>query len=354
MTTLPGYRSNRIVELMQERGERRDAHWLEEALQQAAMLELATLPPYLCAMWSVKDQNAQVPKAIKRIVFDEMSHLGLVGNLLATIGGAPRLAGQDVVPVYPGPLPGGVRPGLVVSLSGMSKETAELFSRIEEPDEPLAEARTHTSIGAFYSAILDAFRARPDLITGGRQLVKDMAHHGEGNSIVAITSLADVEQAIAVIKEQGEGTTASPANPHPGPSPELAHYYVFREIFRGRRLIKVSENPDRWDFTGDEIPMPEAFPMATVPPGGWVTSGAAIPDPDTKVLLDQANRAYSTMLRALEKVWQTDDATVADDLMTAAVIEMSRIKIAALKLRTRQLSDGSGRTYGPEFLYTDA
>jgi hypothetical protein len=40
---------------MQEPVERRDAAWLRESLQQAVLLELATLPPYLCGLWSIED-----------------------------------------------------------------------------------------------------------------------------------------------------------------------------------------------------------------------------------------------------------------------------------------------------------
>lgn len=133
MTTLPGYRGNRIVELLDEPAELRGADWLKDSLQQAVMLELATLPPYLCAMWSIEDQDGDVCSAIREIVFDEMSHLGLAGNLLTTIGGAPRLADVRTVPTYPGPLPGGVRPGLIVSLSGLTKESVDLFPGSRSP-----------------------------------------------------------------------------------------------------------------------------------------------------------------------------------------------------------------------------
>ncbi|NJP82759.1 hypothetical protein HCK01_36730, partial [Streptomyces sp. AA8] len=43
--------------------------------------------------------------------------------MLTTIGGAPRMADAALVPKYPGPLPGGVRPELSVSLTGLTKES---------------------------------------------------------------------------------------------------------------------------------------------------------------------------------------------------------------------------------------
>lgn len=353
MTSLLEYRSNRIVELMEEPAERRDADWLKESLQQAVMLELATLPPYLSAMWSIEPQSGDVLKAFKRIVFDEMSHLGLTGNMLTTIGGVPRLGDVHTAPKYPGPLPGGVRPSLTVFLSGLSKESLDLFARIEEPDDPIAKARSHTSIGAFYTAILEAFQDHAELITGAHQLERDMQHHGAGNSLVALNSLADVEAAIEVIKEQGEGTSASPENPHPGVTDELAHFYVFRELFHGRKLVRVAENPDRWEFTGDVIAMPGTRPMGTVPDGGWGAPGQPTPDAETQDLLDRGNQAYSRMLDLLEDAWQANDPDTATGLLDEAVFKMVGLKGPARALMLREVPGGGGKTYGPEFRYID-
>ncbi|MFJ5774573.1 hypothetical protein [Streptomyces sp. NPDC093094] len=43
-------RSNRIVELMEQPAQRRDIDWMQDAAQQAVLLELATLPPCLCGL----------------------------------------------------------------------------------------------------------------------------------------------------------------------------------------------------------------------------------------------------------------------------------------------------------------
>ncbi|WP_405860966.1 ferritin-like protein [Streptomyces sp. NBC_00090] len=356
MTTLVDYESNRIVELLDQPAELRGADWLRDSLQQAILLELATLPPYLCGMWSIDDPgpDERVREALHTIVFDEMSHLGIACNLLTTIGGVPRLADVRTVPKYPGPLPGGVRPGLTVFLSGLTKESLDLYARIEEPDDPVVERRAeHTSIGAFYTAILTAFRNHPELITGARQVIRNMQFHGAGNSLVALDTLSAVESAIAVIKEQGEGTSASPENPHPNESGELAHFYAFREIHRGRELVKVSENPERWDFTGPEIPMPHTLPMGVVPSGGWPREGPSAPGQDTLDRLDQVNGAYSAMLRFIEQAWQQDVPAQATTLLKDAVKKMRDLEEPAVALMGTALPDGSGRTYGPEFRYVD-
>ncbi|MGW7450013.1 ferritin-like domain-containing protein [Streptomyces sp. NPDC054787] len=333
-----------------------DEAWLKEALQQAVMLELATLPPYLCGLWSIQeeDQGSDVFETIHAIVFDEMSHMGLVCNMVTTIGEVPRIADSELVPKYPGPLPGGVQPDLTVSLTGLSKQALDMYSRIEKPDAPVVEERdTHTSIGAFYAAILDAFRSQPELIKGTRQLKKDMSMaHGAGNNVVQLRSLDDVEAALQVIKEQGEGTAVSPENPFPGETGELAHFYSFREIFHGRKLIRVSENPPRFDFQGDEIPMPRTFPMGTVPAGGWAEGGVPVSD-DVQQDLNAFNRHYSSMLRFLERAWQAEQPGTATQMLNRAVVQMVSLQVPAQALMATPLPDGSGKTYGPEFRYVE-
>jgi hypothetical protein len=49
-----------IVQLMQVAPALHDLAWLKEARQAAIQLELAALPPYLCAMWSVKSGDGEV------------------------------------------------------------------------------------------------------------------------------------------------------------------------------------------------------------------------------------------------------------------------------------------------------
>ncbi|MFE7586081.1 ferritin-like protein [Streptomyces gardneri] len=357
MNTILYARKNRIVELMEQPAERRDADWMREAAQQAILLELATLPPYLCAMWSIKQtgEDSSVFDTLHEIVFDEMSHLGLACNLLTTLGGAPVLADESVVPTYPGPLPGGVRPELSVFLSGLTKESAGMYSCIEEPDEPLARAlAAHTSIGAFYTALLEAFREHPERITGARQLTLDMPHHGEGNNVVALKTLAAVESAIGVIKEQGEGTSASPENPHPGAPGELAHYYAFLEIHHGRKLRK---NPvtGKWEFDENApVPMPETLPMGIVPRGGWPRTGPSAPDAETIQLLDEFNHAYSALLHLLQEAWKQDLPVEAERLLNDAVQQMFFLQGPAIQLMERPLPGAGGETYGPEFRYVAA
>ncbi|MFI8433223.1 ferritin-like protein [Streptomyces sp. NPDC079020] len=355
-TTALNYESTRIAELMEVPAEAHDEQWLKDSLQQAIMLELATLPPYLCGLWSIKDpgESADAFAMVQEIVFDEMSHMGLACNMLTTIGGTPLLADEKLVPKYPGSLPGGVRPELSVSLSGLSKQSLDMYSQIEKPDDPIVEAREiHTSIGAFYTAILEAFRKHQNLIAGTRQVTRNMSSHGKGNDVVPLTSFDDVEKAVTTIKEQGEGTAASPDNPFPGAPGELAHFYSFREIFHGRKLIPVPGDPTKFDFQGDVIPMPQTFPMGTVPKGGWAQGPVAVPD-EVRQLLDTFIQHYSSMLRFIEQAWQAATPAAASQLLNKAVGQMFQLQAPAQQLMQIPLPDNSGSTYGPEFRYVAA
>src|SRR5947209_5038914 len=115
-----GWMKNTIVEMMAAAPAERNLAWLKTSLQAAVELEISTLPPYLCAMWSIKNQGVGSPadsvyRLIDSVVRQEMTHMGLACNLLTAIGGSPRIAeGYATNISYPGPLPGGVRPELTV------------------------------------------------------------------------------------------------------------------------------------------------------------------------------------------------------------------------------------------------
>ncbi|MGW0878044.1 ferritin-like domain-containing protein [Streptomyces sp. NPDC002671] len=368
--TVLEYESDAICELMEVEEEARADDWLKNSLQQAIMLELATLPPYLCGYWSIIEKTKEDEKIsfmIREIVFDEMSHLGHVCNLLTTIGGSPIIADKGVVAPYPSHLPGGVRPNLpdeenqdenlTVYLSGLTRKSVEMFSRIEAPVKPLAKfaavggGKIYPSIGEFYDAILKAFQRPGVRFTGRRQVVYGMSGHGKGNSLFAIKNLADAEKAIKIIQEQGEGTHSMPENPYDGYEGELAHYYTFRQLYRGKKLIKVQEQPPKWDFQGADIKMPGTRPMGVVPKGGWAGDEKTAPDAEVQKLLTEFNGTFSSMLRSLEKAWQQDDAKEAERHLSDAVGDMFGLGSPAQALMDKPLRNDPAKRYGPEFLY---
>lgn len=314
----------------------RDIDWLRDALQTAIQLELSTLPPYLTARWTIKNQSDPVATSIMEIRGEEMLHFGLACNLLASVGGFPLIASPDVVPKYPGPLPGGVRPGLEVALRKLTREQAAVFMQIEYPqDGPISfAAPPPVTIGAFYAAILDAFKTLNLSLSVDRQI--DRAF-GFGR-LFKIDSIAKVEEAINLINRQGEGSNVSPEEA----AGDLAHYYQFGEIHHGRRYIKDADG--RWGYVGDELPLPAVHDMADIPEGGY--RKVDVPDPAVWDLIERFDRAYSDMLRLLQGAW-TDGMVGALGQAVGKMIEMGTI---GEELITKPRPDGKGN-YGPCFRY---
>jgi hypothetical protein len=316
----------KILRLMGVPAPNQDLVWLKEALQAAVELEFATIPPYLCAWWSIKDPNDPVAGLMRSIVLEEMGHLGLVCNLLSTLDGTPQLNTPDAVPRYPGLLPGGVHPGLTVGLQGLTRDLiADTFMQIEYPQAgPIATVlgETFPTIGAFYDAIEAAFQKRPaSAITGQRQLLFT------GVGLFKILTLADVDKAIQQIKQQGEGTTQSPQAVND--AEEFAHYYKLAEIYRGRTLIKTADGT--WKYEGDPIVFPEVFPMAPVPPEGYAES-------------HDFDKLFTVLMGKLQNAW----ATGTQSQLGAAIGIMFSLGEPARALMKKPLPSGAG-TYGPSF-----
>jgi Ferritin-like len=318
---------------MQVPRQEHDLGWLREGLQAAIELEFATVPVYLCALWSIKSQSGPVYGSIRGIVIDEMFHMGLACNMLTTVGGTPQVNSEDAVPKYPGPLPGGVRPWLRVALIGLTKEVVEeTYMQIEYPEGgPIAFFRgeTYPTIGEFYDAILAAFKKlQASQITGARQITS-------GQSLFAINTVADAEKAIDRIKRQGEGTSQSPFSDDFGT--KLAHYYRFAEIFHGRKLIKTAGG--KWKYEGAPVPFPEVFPMAEVPAAGY-------PDePQAR----EFDRSFTTMLDHLQRAWADGNG----DELGNAIGVMFELAGPARELMQKPRPAGGGN-FGPDFKLTTA
>ncbi|HEY2194682.1 MAG TPA: ferritin-like protein [Actinomycetospora sp.] len=317
----------------------RDVDWLHTALQAAVELELATIPPYLCAMWSIQDPNGddQVRALIKSIAVEEMGHMATACNLLTAIGGTPQINVAGAVPQYPGPLPGGVHPGLVIPLAGLTKDLVwNVFMEIELPQSGpvvFAEGAAFPTIGAFYTAIAEAYKALPaSAITGERQV----SMGGGTGAASTIKDVNDATAAIERIKEQGEGSSTSPVG-DPGSassSDDLAHYYQFAEIFYGQRLVPNADGV--FEFTGPALPFPQVLPMAEVPAAGYPESA-------------DFDKAYTAVLTDLQQAWETGDQPVNGQKPSSrAVRAMFSLEPLALALMTTPRTDGPGNL-GPAF-----
>ena len=254
-----------------------------------------------------------------------MLHLGLACNMLAAIDGEPQIT----APSFPGPLPGGVRPGLTVYLAGLSRELLEdVFMPIELPEHPVAEFESFPTIGAFYDAISAAFAA---LFPSDHQFstTNQVGPFSIGDeTLTVLKSLDEVQSAITTIKEQGEGTSTSPDVPQF--DDELAHYYRFGEILHGKKLIEVD---GQWEYAGDAIAFPDCYPVRQVPADGY-------PGGPGMQTFDQT---YKLLIGQLQTAWTGQPASLGD-----AVGTMFTLTSNAQDIVTQPLPGGSGN-YGPDF-----
>jgi hypothetical protein len=331
---------------------------LMQALQIAVELEHSTIPPYLTALYSIKEgTNVEVAELIRSIVVEEMLHMALSSNILISIGGAPDIAKPGFVPRYPGPLPGGLRGGLIVRLRRCSiAQIRDVFMSIEEPEETPEEtlhsirrqaetrdqAAAHSfTIGWFYSEIE---KALADLTASGQisfgnadRQVSDWS--GPGNLIV-IESLADALAAIREIKEQGEG--AGPLDPD-DPQQELAHFYKFSEIVEGRALVFHKETRN-FAYTGDRIPFdPESiWPMIDDPDMVMYPQGSR-----ALILVEQFSRTYQALLKGLHRTFNGEPQYLRE-----AIGIMYSLDLAARELMRTPSGLKDGTTAGPTFQLT--
>lgn len=240
------------------------------ALQTVIELEHSTMPPYLTALYSIKPgYNAYIADLLRDIAVEEMLHLGLACNILISIGGAPNIKKMGFVPKYPGPLPGGLRSGLVARLRKCSVEQIEAFMAIEMPYEETLSSKGNVAtngtvqdnqytIGWAYTAIATALE---NLHTQGAIQFPDDTGKPDTDPTVAwqvdnvfdgklkkIRNINDALEVIDMIKEQGEGsslTNPSQIDPETGKNvidpdtglPLLSHYFRFQEVVRGRRIV---------------------------------------------------------------------------------------------------------------------
>ncbi|MEI7987101.1 MAG: ferritin-like protein [Armatimonadota bacterium] len=313
---------------------------LRDSVQAAISLEFATIPPYLAAMWSVRDPTDRVRSTIRGIVLEEMLHMGLACNLLAGLGGYPDFTAS--VPSYPGALPGSVHPSLVVKLSRLTPDQLSCFMEIEFPSNKpigLVDDPSFPTIGDFYSELLKAFERINPPLDRSRQREIWIA----SDKLFVIESIEEVRRAIDTIRKQGEGSSESPEETEG----ELAHYYQFREVFAGAEFVQ-DVTTQQWSHTGRVIEFPQVWPMADIPSGGY--SDDAVHDNTVKGLLIEFDETYSEMLRQLESVWRDPNAPFGNYENGDPVGTMLQLEQTAKSLMQKERPDQRGN-YGPCFRY---
>ncbi|MEV6424322.1 ferritin-like protein [Streptomyces sp. NPDC051662] len=355
---------------------------LRDVLQQAMLVELATVPPYLAALMSIKPgHNVKIAQLIRAVVLEEMQHMAQVCNLLNAVGGQPRIGRPGLVPTYPGALPAGVLPDLQVRLRKLSLEhVRDVFMAIEQPQHPMVDGKPFKghvisptsvrvtrdgevrhveksavdalkdwfskaeyepqTIGWLYNRIA---RAIIRLDENGKLFSGDPARQvgwpDAPGTLYKVTDGRSALLAIHQIVEQGEGSPHDLDDDGLGEPGELGHYYMFEEIVEGRQLARDSSG--KWSYTGPAIPFD--------PDGVHPT----IDDPDTyRLPADSLGRreslrcdaSYTNLLTGLNRVFNGHPEELDD-----AVGLMFQVQVEAKKLLAIPSAEGAKTVLGPAF-----
>jgi len=356
---------------------------LQANLQIAIQIEHYTIPPYLCALYSIKDgTNREARDVIQTVVMEEMLHMSLAANLLIAVGGASAVNTSPFIPVYPNSLPCFADP-FPINLRKFSKDALDTFIQIELPEPenvPPAKPGLFATIGQFYDEVEKSLEwlcrdgQEKRVFSGtGRQITPEYYYGGAGR-LFEIKKLDDAKHAITEIKEQGEALphhvyvrgpektrpqpydpkrpeadpvyrTDSPSPLHVGfdDQPEPAHYFRFKEIREGR-YYQNGDTPDTGP-TGPEFPVEwdGAWNMQANPKAQSYAKGTAI-----RTKMDAFNGSYSRLLDHLH-----DAFTGKPERLIEAVGDMFEIKHRGTELMRipNELPGLEATTVGPSFEY---
>lgn len=327
---------------------------LREHLQWALILEHSTIPPYLCALYSIDEtRNPHAAEVVRSVFVEEMLHMTLVANLLNAVGGTPRVDVPEMLPSYPTYLPHSNR-SFEVSLEKFSPAALETFMLIERPGvhDGQPEDEGYETIGQFYEAIelalvkLHAELGADRLFTGdpGRQVTAQL-YYGGGGRIIDVSDLDSALLALSEIVDQGEGLLHQEVWDgdrtmfHPDRD-EVAHYFRFAELAAGARFQR-GDTPQSgpsgeplvvdWEAVHDMRPNPSA---SDYPEGS-----------EARILLDEFNRSYSGLLHLLDRTYDGSPS-----LLLAATGLMYGLREQAEELMRLPSGDGE-TTVGTSFEY---
>jgi hypothetical protein len=324
---------------------------LQRHLQWALELEHATIPAYLCALYSIPEgANVAAQQQLRAVVMEEMLHMVLVANVLNAVGGCPKVDDPAFVPSYPTTLPHSDG-SVCVQLRRFDREALQTFLKIERPEPPQAkpEPERYHSIGQFYDAIEAGLRQLagelgPALFSGSvlRQVDPTRWYYGGGGRPIVVSDLASALAALDEIKAQGEGLPHSVFDDQaPFGQRELAHYFRFEQLRQGR-FYRPEDSP-RSGPSGDPLPLrwDQVHPMRANPRMADYAG-----QPEVHALMRRFNLDYTALLRALHGAFNGQPA-----LLFEAVPMMYRLKYQAQALMQLPCGDASGETVGPSFEY---
>ena len=260
---------------------------LHEHLQWALELEHSTIPPYLCALYSIKPKtNIEAFEVIHSIFIEEMLHMALVANIAIATGCNLKLDYPEFMPNYPSPLPHSDK-SFLVNLESFSRDAVATFMKIERPANANAEAMEEgfSSIGQFYKSIEDALIYLSDdlgeaVLFSGKpehQITAASTYYGGSGGLLEVKNLKSALNALSEVVEQGEGLNHSEVFDgdqnmfHPEKA-EVAHYFRFMEVIEGKKF-KEGDTPQsgpngksfdvKWDSVYKIVQNPKAKDFAS-------------------------------------------------------------------------------------------
>jgi hypothetical protein len=338
-------------------------HVLKELLNCAVVLEFATIPIYLQAMWAIKDNKCDVAKSIRNIFQEEMLHMAMVCNMIVGIGGEPKLYDLENGLKFPSGLPGGVHPKLFLYLEGLNDCSLRNFMEIELPEEiaDIYDYETkelvtigglcledgsmsdkkhkqtyehNTTIGELYDRINELFQELDPKMDVERQLAGPL-------SWWVMADAKSVSKAIAMIKEQGEGSeNVTPASTG---MDNLAHFYRFWEVFYEKKIVQEG---DTYYFK-DPMPRPEIYNTARIPEGGYQKGDVS---PEVWHLVNEFDKVYTDLVKFLDDAWAINGRGQA--ALVNAIEIMFKLEQFAIPLMQIPIPNHKdGQTYGSCFRF---
>jgi len=338
---------------------------LHAYLYAALQLEHATIPPYLTALYSLRNEsNSPAWRILRVVVVEEMLHLSLAANVMNAVGGTPDLTAPDFVPDYPACLPDG-EDDFAVDIQSFSAAAVDTFLMIERPAQapraelrlvprgasarhllaasPTAPGMQYYSIGEFYAEISRGLRYLSDeyaregreLFTGDRrrQVTPEFFYSGGGEPIV-VTGLESALRAVDFIAGQGEGLGGGIYDA----GNELAHYYRFEQLKAGRYYQKGDQpgrptGPALWVDWGNVYPVLKNAGLDDYPTGS-----------ELRRVAHEFNETYAGFLRFLTKAF-----TGQPELLLEAVPQMFRLRDDIRRLIRNPIPGRDGVHAAPTF-----
>ncbi len=318
-----------------------DISSLRQHLQWAIELEHATLTPYMCALYSIKEgHNQEAAEILRSIFMEEMLHMTLAANVLNAVGGNPVLDTPDFIPEYPSYLPHSNKK-FKVPLGIFSLETVAILMKIERPEAADAppEDEQYETIGQFYKAIIEGLKTLSEqlgeqvLFSGNpdRQIETDSTVYGGSGQIIPVTDLDSALSALSEIMHQGEGMDFEniwdgDRNMFHHEREEVGHYFRLNEILEGRRYQ-----------TGDT---PQSGPTGETFEVDWnAVHQPSVTRTDSgqeKVINEKTDifcRRYREILQLLEKGFNGDQSSFARSV--GSMYELKQDAIELLKLTSK-------------------